>query len=149
MLEILDRPATIKADPAAPTKRIYLMGRADAVTIVAQARASDAHCRQIKSCPEPHRLRIVYVLDNEEVTLTSIFVKVGDNWNCYFWDDDEHNRVGKKTSEKGPQTSYYLDHEQIGSIVTLIKAYERRRAIKKLVKKGPDIFPKTRHGEGG
>jgi hypothetical protein len=144
MLEILDKPTVVKADDRRPTKRVYLMGRADVVTAVAQQRGTDANCRQVKSCPEPHRLRVVYVLDGEEVVIAEVYLKVGDNWNCYYQHDAGVAKVGKKEAEVGCQVSYYLTEHQVEPIAALIKAYERRRAVRRLVRQGPDVFPRKR-----
>jgi hypothetical protein len=143
MLEILDTPTVIKSDKKNPAKRIYLLGRADVVTAVAELRAADGKCCQTKACPEPHRLKVVYILEGEDAGIVLIAVKVGDRWNTYYHSERSIEKVGKKEAVGGA-VSYYLTSEQVQPTEKLIGAYEVRRSIVRLTKQGPDIFPKRR-----
>lgn len=147
MLEILDKPVVIKVEGKSPRKQVYLFGKSDAVSLVAQQRANDGHCRQSNVCPEPHRLRVIYEMEGEEVKILSVHLKVGESWKSYFQNDEEALRRGKMDAPVGHQMLYYLTQEQVEPVEKLLAAYENRRALRRLARKGPDVFPKRRSGD--
>lgn len=144
MLHVIDKPRQIAENQGEVTKKAYLFGSLKAISDIAKMRLQDRLCHQIPrdAFSKPYHVRVDYVVAVDgEVSVDAVWVAFKPSrWTCFY--EELAGKYGKCEAENKTSRSYYLEDGE--DLRKVLYDYEQRIALKRLTKKGPEIFATAR-----